>query len=136
MPEFLTRARDFLTGNQKDTLPVNRYEGFTANGAIVLRDRRGTSKAEIPDIDLKSETLGSDPLAIYKIPWGVDSDQFWGQTEVANPLNLEATNATRSPLRRTDRYPNQSWRNFRLIGTQPFNLADHVAVAGRRRCRD
>src|SRR3984893_16359530 len=71
--------------------------------------------------------------ALYKIPWGVDSDQFWGQTEVANPLNLEATNATRSPLRRTDRYPNQSWRNFRLIGTQPFNLADYVAVAGRRR---
>ena len=27
---------------------------------------------------------------------------------------------------------NQSWRNFRLIGTQPFNLADHVAVAGQR----
>jgi hypothetical protein len=49
------------------------------------------------------------------------------------PLNLEATNATRSPLRRTDRYPNLSWRNFRLIGTQPFNLADHVDVAGRRR---
>ena len=72
-------------------------------------------------------------IVVYKIPWGVDSDQFWGQTEVANPLNLEATNASRSPLRRTDRYPNQSWRNFRLIGTQPFNLADHVAVAGRRR---
>jgi hypothetical protein len=34
--------------------------------------------------------------------------------EVANQLNLEATNATRSPLRRTDRYPNQSWRNFRV----------------------
>src|ERR1700738_707689 len=72
-------------------------------------------------------------VVVYKIPWGVDSDQFWGQTEVANPLNLEATNATRSPLRRTNRYPNQSWRNFRLIGTQPFNLADHVGVAGRRR---
>src|SRR3984893_18543276 len=72
-------------------------------------------------------------IVVYKIPWGVDSDQFWGQTEVANPLNLEATNATRSPLRRTDRYPNQSWRNFRLIGTQLFNLADHVAVAWRRR---
>jgi hypothetical protein len=38
MPEFFTRARDFLTGNQKDTAPVNRYEGFTANGAVVLRD--------------------------------------------------------------------------------------------------
>jgi len=37
-------------------------------------------------------------IVVYKIPWGVDSDQFWGQTEVANPLNLEATNATRSPL--------------------------------------
>ena len=49
-----------------------------------------------------------------KIPWGVDSDQFWGQTEVANQLNLEATNATRSPFRRTDRYPSQSWRNFRV----------------------
>ncbi|HJZ15912.1 MAG TPA: recombinase family protein [Stellaceae bacterium] len=37
-------------------------------------------------------------IVVYKVPWGVDSDQFWGQTEVANPLNLEATNATRSPL--------------------------------------
>jgi hypothetical protein len=51
----------YLTGSQKVTLPVNRYEGFTANGAVVLRDGRGTSKAEIPDIDLKSESLGSDP---------------------------------------------------------------------------
>jgi hypothetical protein len=34
MPDFITRVRDFLTGNQKDTLPVDRYEGFTANGAL------------------------------------------------------------------------------------------------------
>jgi len=26
-----------------------------------------------------------------KIPWGVDSDQVWSQTEVAKPLNLETT---------------------------------------------
>ena len=32
-------------------------------------------------------------VVVYKISWGMDSDQFWGQTEVANPLNLEATNA-------------------------------------------
>src|SRR6202030_3423124 len=51
-------------------------------------------------------------VVVYKIPWGVDSDQFWGQTEVANPLNLEATKANLSPLRRTDSYPNQSLRNF------------------------
>jgi hypothetical protein len=35
-------------------------------GAIVLRDRRGTRKAETPDVDTKSSTLSSDPLAIYK----------------------------------------------------------------------
>jgi hypothetical protein len=51
-------------------------------------------------------------VGVYKIPWGVDSDQFWGQTGVAIPLNLEATNATRSPLQRTDRYPNQSLAQF------------------------
>ena len=33
---------------RKETLPVNRYEGFKENGAAVLRDRRGTVKAEIP----------------------------------------------------------------------------------------
>ena len=68
-----------------------------------------------------------------KIPWGVDSDQFWGQTEVANPLNLEAANVTRAPSPRTERYSNQSRRTFRLIGAQSFDLADHLAVAGPQR---
>src|ERR1700730_15947634 len=72
-------------------------------------------------------------IVVYKIPWGVDSDQFWGQTEVANPLNLEATNATRSPLRRSDRYTTQSWRYFPRSGPQPLTLADPVGVAARRR---
>jgi hypothetical protein len=31
-----------------------------------LRDRRATLKAELPNVSEKSETLGSDPLAIYK----------------------------------------------------------------------
>src|ERR1700688_4946256 len=44
------------------------------------------------------------------------------QTEVANPLSLEATDVTRSPFRRTDRNPNQSWRYLRLVGTQSFDL--------------
>jgi hypothetical protein len=71
MPRFLKAARGFLT-DQKDALPVNRYEGFTSNGAVVLRDRRGTSKAEIPDVDTKGITMGDDPLAIYK-PTGAKS---------------------------------------------------------------
>jgi hypothetical protein len=52
--------------SRKDTAPVNSFEGFNASGAVILRDRRGTRKAEIPDVETKSETLGNDPLAIYK----------------------------------------------------------------------
>src|SRR5580692_5725158 len=107
-------------------LVPDRYDDGGLSGASL--DRAALQKL-LADVKAGKVQI----IVVYKIPWGVDSDQFWGQTEVANPLNLEATNASRSPLRRTDRYPNQSWRNFRLIGTQPFNLADHVAVAGRRR---
>jgi hypothetical protein len=51
---------------------VNSYEGFQSNGAVVLRDRRSTTKAEIPDVDLKSEGFGGDPLAICK-PTGAEA---------------------------------------------------------------
>src|SRR6202166_4752463 len=107
-------------------LVPDRYDDGGLSGASLDRPALQNLLADVGAGNINT-------VVVYKIPWGVDSDQFWGQTEVANPLNLEATNATRSPLRRTDRYPNQSWRNFRLIGTQPFNLAGHVAVAGRRR---
>src|ERR1700678_2387472 len=62
MPEFL---KQFLP-NKKNTAPVNRYEGFTGDGRVVLRARRNTRKAEIPSADEKSMVLGGDPLAIYK----------------------------------------------------------------------
>jgi hypothetical protein len=45
---------------------VNRLEGFTSDGAVVIRDSRGKRRAEIPNASTKSETLGDDPLAIYK----------------------------------------------------------------------
>jgi HK97 family phage portal protein len=68
MPHFLHALGDEFKSRlgQKDTAPVNTYEGFQSNGAVVLRDRRGTVKAEIPDVDTKSLGMGSDPLAIYK----------------------------------------------------------------------
>jgi hypothetical protein len=50
----------------KNVAPGNEFVGFQSDGAVVVRDRRGTLKAEIPNISTKSETLGSDPLAIYK----------------------------------------------------------------------
>src|SRR6266403_1604077 len=66
MPRILRSIADFI--DQKDTLPLNRYEGFKGNGAVVLRDRRGTAKAEIPNVSEKANggTLSDDPLAIYK----------------------------------------------------------------------
>jgi hypothetical protein len=63
--EFKNRLR------QKDTASVNTFEGFQGNGAIVLRDRRGTAKAEIPEVAEKGYG-GGDPLAIYK-PTGAKS---------------------------------------------------------------
>jgi HK97 family phage portal protein len=60
MPEFLRGVF-----RRKDTAPINRYEGFTAAGAMVVRDRRGTAKADFPDTDEKGFG-GGDPLAIYK----------------------------------------------------------------------
>jgi hypothetical protein len=52
--------------NRKNAQSGNEFVGFQANGSVVVRDRRGTQKAEIPNVSEKSETLGSDSLAIYK----------------------------------------------------------------------
>lgn len=70
MPRIWKGILDYVS--EKDTVPVNRYEGFTPTGAVVLRDRRGTRRAEIPSVSEKGVTLGDDPLAIYK-PTGAKS---------------------------------------------------------------
>jgi hypothetical protein len=62
---FLRRILSFHP-DRKDTAPVNRYKGFQGNGAVVLRDRLGTQKAAIPDVDTKGIGLSTDPLAIDK----------------------------------------------------------------------
>jgi hypothetical protein len=65
MPAFFSRIfQRTANPNSSTTLPAHRYDGFTADGRVVLTDRRGASK--IPNVDLKSEGLGDDPLAIYK----------------------------------------------------------------------
>ena len=67
MPRFIerifTRTANLNTGG---TAPINTYEGFTGDSRVVLRDRRGTAEAEIPDVDEKGFGGGSDPLAIYR----------------------------------------------------------------------
>lgn len=62
MPDWMTRL--FPGASEKET--PRRVEGFKADGAVVVRDSRGTARAEIPSAYAKSETLGDDPLAIYK----------------------------------------------------------------------
>jgi len=68
MPRFFRAIGDEFNHrfSRKDNASANEFVGFQANGAVVVRDRRGTLKAEIPNVSEKSETLGSDPLAIYK----------------------------------------------------------------------
>ena len=62
MPQFFEWLRN---GSTKNAASGNTYEGFQTNGAVVLRDRRGTLKAEIPQVDEKGFG-GGDALAIYK----------------------------------------------------------------------
>jgi hypothetical protein len=39
---------------------------MNSRGEVILRDRGGALKTELLNIREKTETLGSDPLAIYK----------------------------------------------------------------------
>jgi hypothetical protein len=68
MPRIFRAIGDELNQrfNRKKASSTNELIGFRDNGAVVSRDRRGTLKVEIPNVSEKSETLGSDPLAIYK----------------------------------------------------------------------
>jgi len=114
MPRFL-RA---IGLGRKDTAPVNRYEGFTDRGEVVLRDRRGTRKAEVPEVNLKSEALGDDPLAIYK-PTGakhVDAAKAMGSF---TGWAFAAVNAIASEV------ANIQWRLYQINGNDHQEQEDH-----------
>jgi hypothetical protein len=55
----------------KNAASGNDFVGFQSNGAVVLRDRRGTLKAEIPNVTEKSETLGdASPTEVSNVAHG------------------------------------------------------------------
>jgi hypothetical protein len=120
MPRFFRAVADEFQSRvgRKDTAPVNAYEGFTSNGAVVLRDRRGTLKAEIPDISTKSETLGNDPLAIYK-PGG--AKQIDAAKVMANftGWTYAAVNAIASEV------ANIQFRLYQVAGDDHEDVDDH-----------
>src|SRR5579883_1501501 len=115
MPRFFDWLRN---GSTKETIPVNRFEGITQEGAIVLRDRRGTLKAELPNITEKSETLGNDPLAIYK-PTGaknIDAAKAMGNF---TGWTYAAVNAISSEV------ANIQIRLFQVVGNDHQEVDDH-----------
>ena len=118
MPRLFSRILKAANPHTTVTAPTHRYEGFTEDGRVVLSDRRGTKKAEIPDVSLKSETLGSDAMAIYKPSGskGVDAAKaianFTGWT-------FAAVNAIASEVQ------NIQLRLYRVDGEDHTEVDDH-----------
>jgi len=120
--EFKSRVR------QKDTASVNRFEGFQGDGAIVLRDRRGTARAEIPAEDEKGFG-GGNPLAIYK-PTGAKSVSAAKAMARFNDRTFAAVNAIASEV------SNIQLRLYQVQGGRPRGAGRSPAFdAARRRQR-
>jgi hypothetical protein len=65
MPQFL---RQFFP-SQKDTAPVNHFDGFTSDGRVVVEDRRGTRKAGLVQQNPSRKTgSNKDNYPNYAIP--------------------------------------------------------------------
>jgi hypothetical protein len=119
MPRFLSSIFTRTANpNSHETAPLNRYEGFNANGAIVLRDRRGTLKGEIPDVDLKSGGMGDDPLAIYK-PTGAKHVDAAKAMAAFNGWTYAAVNAIASEV------ANIQLRLYQITGDAHEEQQDH-----------
>jgi HK97 family phage portal protein len=120
MPRFFRAIGDELNHrfSRKDTGSVNRFEGFQSNGAVVVRDRRGTLKAEIPNVSEKSETLGSDPMAIYK-PSGAKSVDAAKAMGNFNGWTYAAVNAIASEV------ANIQFRLYKINGDDHEEQDDH-----------
>ena len=92
-----------------------KFDGFTSEGGIKVTDSRGRSKIDISE---KSETLGDDPLAIYK-PTGakhVDAAKALGNF---TGWQFAATNAIASEI------SNIQWRLYQIKGKNHEEVQDH-----------
>src|SRR5579884_994502 len=118
MPDFLRRFADRI--ERKDTVPLNRYEGFTGRGEIVMRDRRGTLKAELPTVETKSSTL-SDSMAIYRPSGGkiIDAAKAMGSF---NNWAYAAVNAIGREI------SNIEWRLYEINGEEHEEVDDHEVL--------
>ncbi|AVT83673.1 phage portal protein [Rhodopseudomonas palustris] len=124
MPEFLSRI-PFLkkTDNPHQTgeIQVHRLEGIDEHGRVVLRDSRGTRKAEVPTAEEKSVPMGNDPLAIYRPTASKRVDaakamgSFSGWTFAAvNAIGMSAIDV--------------EWRMFKKSGGTPVEIEEHEVL--------
>jgi len=116
--------------SRKDNASANEFVGFQGNGAVVVRDRRGTLKAEIPNVDEKSQTLGGDSLAIYK-PSGSKSVDAAKAMSSFTGWAFTAVNAIASEFANI-KFPALPNRRRRLTGVRRPPAFD----ASRRRQRE
>jgi phage portal protein BeeE len=116
MPQFFNRILDRLSA--KDTAPVNRYEGFTSTGQVVLRDRRGTRKAEVPEVSEKAFAGASNALAIYR-PSGAKHVSAAKAMKNFTGWTYAAVNAIASEV------SNIQLRLYKISGDAHEELEDH-----------
>jgi HK97 family phage portal protein len=114
----MSKFTDLIFGKSQEPARLNTYEGFTGDGAVVMRDHRNTRKAVFPGVGEKSETLGDDPLAIYK-PTGakhVDAAKAMGNF---TGWTFAAVNAIASEV------AGIQWRLYSINGDKHEEADDH-----------
>jgi HK97 family phage portal protein len=117
MPNFLKSVARFVRADQKDTASVNGFEGFQSNGAVVVRDRRGTAKVEIPEVSERAFD-GGNPLAIYK-PTGAKAVSPQKAMASFNGWTFAAVNAIASEV------SNIQLRLYQVNGDDHEEQEDH-----------
>src|SRR5271155_2202208 len=115
------------------TMPESDFSGSCIGGSGSSPSRRGPcdptglmADPEISRFPRKERPYMPDPMGGGRRP------ALW-QSEVATTHSGDGHACCSSSTRSAGRHPQRSWRNFRFVGTQPLNLADHFAVGLRRR---
>jgi hypothetical protein len=122
MPKWISETYQKIANpNFGGSAPVNRYQGFSEDGRIILADRRGTQKAGIPDAEEKAYGMGTDPLAIYR-PSGAKTINAAKAMAQFNGWTFAAVNAIASEV------SNIQLRLYRVTGDKHEEVSDHALL--------
>jgi ferritin-like metal-binding protein YciE len=118
MPSFFRAIGDEFKQRLTTKQAERRYDGFTGDGRVVLTDFRGRREARPPEADTKSNTLGDDPLAIYK-PTGAKTVDAANAMANFTCWTYAAVNAIASEI------ANIQWRLYQIKGEDHEEQPDH-----------